>query len=159
MCESIKPRQIFIPIDLTTFDDWCNNDIVEQQPYPLSVMLKIILFGYSHGLVSSCHIANTYETNITFMSLSDNVLAHSTFFASFVAHMSNKIEIFFTQVLMICDKEGLMAIKSSPMPVKNGAIPSKRLDEKDSSCAVPVNAFSNSIKHRSGCVKIKCSMI
>nr|WP_258546864.1 transposase [Psychromonas sp. B3M02] len=30
-------------------------------------MLKIVLFGYSRGLVSSRRIANACETNITFI--------------------------------------------------------------------------------------------
>ncbi|ABM03213.1 transposase, IS4 family [Psychromonas ingrahamii 37] len=95
-------------LDLTTFDDWYNNDNGGAAAYPPSVMLKIILFGYSRGLVSSRRIAQACETNITFMSLSGDEQPHYTSIASFVAKMKDKIEPLFTQVLMICDREGLI---------------------------------------------------
>ena len=71
-------------------------------------MLKIVLFGYSRGLVSSRRIVNARETNITFMSLSGDEQPHFTSIASFVAKMQDQIEPLFTQVLMICDSEGLI---------------------------------------------------
>lgn len=95
-------------LDLTTFDDWYNNDNGGAPAYPPSVMLKIILFGYSSGLVSSRRIAQACETNITFMSLSGDEQPHYTSIASFISKMKDKIEPLFTQVLMICDKEGLI---------------------------------------------------
>jgi len=95
-------------LDLSTFDKWYNNDKNGAAAYPPSVMLKIILFGYSRGLVSSRRIANACETNITFMSLSGDVQPHYTSIASFVAKMKDQIEPLFTQVLMICDREGLI---------------------------------------------------
>ena len=95
-------------LDLSTFDSGYNNDRRGAAAYPPSVMLKVILFGYSRGLVSSRRIAEACETNITFMSLSGDVQPHYTSIASFVAKMKDKIESLFTQVLMICDKEGLI---------------------------------------------------
>ncbi|MEG3755753.1 transposase, partial [Psychromonas arctica] len=72
-------------LDLSSFDKWYDNDKGGAAAYPPSVMLKIILFGYSRGLVSSRRIANACETNITFMSLSGDVQPHYTSIASFVA--------------------------------------------------------------------------
>ena len=95
-------------LDLSTFDEWYKNDNGGAAAYSPSVMLKIILFGYSRGLVSSRRIAIACETNITFMSLSGDEQPHYTSIASFVAKMKDKIEPLFTQVLMICDKEGLI---------------------------------------------------
>ncbi|WP_354625360.1 transposase [Psychromonas sp. MME2] len=95
-------------LDLSTFDDWYNNDNGGAAAYPPSVMLKIILFGYSRGLVSSRRIADACERNITFMSLSGDVQPHYTSIANFISKMKDKIEPLFTQVLMICDKEGLI---------------------------------------------------
>jgi len=71
-------------------------------------MLKIILLGYTHDLVSSRRIALACETNITFMSLSGDVQPHYTSIASFVSKMSEQIAPLFTQILMICDEEGLI---------------------------------------------------
>ncbi len=72
-------------------------------------MLKIIVLGEADGLVSSGKIATACETNILFMSLSADVQPHYTSVASFVARMSEQIAPLFTQVLMICDEEGLIA--------------------------------------------------
>jgi len=95
-------------LDLSSFDNCYHNDKGGAAAYSPSVMLKIILFGYSRGLVSSRRIANACESNITFMSLSGDAQPHYTSIASFVARMSDKIEPLFTQVLMICDREGLI---------------------------------------------------
>jgi transposase len=40
-------------LDLTGFDKWYDNDKKGAAAYPPSVMLKIILLAYAHGLVSS----------------------------------------------------------------------------------------------------------
>ena len=95
-------------LDLTSFDQWYNNDNGGASAYPPSVMLKIILFAYSRGLISSRRIALACRTNITFMSLSGDIQPHYTSIAAFVAKMHHQIEPLFTQILMICDKEGLI---------------------------------------------------
>ena len=95
-------------LDLNGFDKWYDNDKKGAAAYPPSVMLKIILLAYAHGLVSSRKIANACQTNITFMSLSGDVQPHYTSIASFVARMNEQIAPLFTQVLMICDEEGLI---------------------------------------------------
>ena len=58
-------------LDLSGFDAWYNNDKTGAAAYPPSVMLKIILLGYAHGLISSRRIAKACETNILFMSESN----------------------------------------------------------------------------------------
>ena len=95
-------------LDLTGFDKWYDNDKKGAAAYPPSVMLKIILLAYAHGLVSSRKIATACQTNITFMSLSGDVQPHYTSIASFVTRMNEQIAPLFTQVLMICDEEGLI---------------------------------------------------
>jgi transposase len=95
-------------LDLTTFDKWYTNDKGGATAYLPSTMLKIILFAYSRGIISSRRIALACRTNITFMSLSGDIQPHYTSIASFVAKMHDQIEPLFTQILMICDKEGLI---------------------------------------------------
>ena len=95
-------------LDLTGFDEWFCNDKGGAAAYSPSVMLKIILFAYSRGMITSRRIANACATNITFMSLSGDVQPHYTSIASFVTRMKDQITPLFTQVLMICDKEGLI---------------------------------------------------
>jgi len=95
-------------LDLTRFDAWYHNDARGAAAYPPSVMLKIILFSYSRGLISSRRISEACATNITLMSLSGDVQPHFTSIAAFVSKMSEQIAPLFTQVLMICDEEGLL---------------------------------------------------
>jgi len=95
-------------LDLSGFDAWYNNDKTGAAAYSPSVMLKIILLGYAHGLISSRRIARACETNIHFMSVSGDVQPHYTSIAGFVAKMHEQIEPLFTQVLMICDEENLI---------------------------------------------------
>ncbi|MCP3901859.1 MAG: transposase [Desulfobacteraceae bacterium] len=95
-------------LDLTSFDAWYDNDKGGATAYLPSTMLKVILFAYSRGLISSRRIAEACRTNITFMSLSGDIQPHYTSIASFVARMHDQIEPLFTQILMICDKEGLI---------------------------------------------------
>jgi len=95
-------------LDLTSFDQWYNNDEGGATAYLPSTMLKIILFAYSRGIISSRRIANVCRTNITFMSLSGDIQPHYTSIASFVAKMHDQIEPLFTQILLICDQEGLI---------------------------------------------------
>ncbi|TLX45284.1 transposase [Pseudoalteromonas phenolica] len=95
-------------LDLSGFDAWYNNDKTGAAAYSPAVMLKIVLLGYAHGLISSRRIAKACENNILFMSVSGDVQPHYTSIASFVAKMHEQIEPLFTQVLMICDEEGLI---------------------------------------------------
>ena len=95
-------------LDLSGFEQWYDNDKGGAAAYPPTVMLKIILYAYSRGLITSRKIARACETNIIFMCLSGDEQPHYTSIASFVSRMKKQIEPLFTQVLMICDKEGLI---------------------------------------------------
>jgi transposase len=57
---------------------WYDNDKKGAAAYSPSAMLKIILFCYSRGFITSHHIANACETNITLMNLSGGVQPHWT---------------------------------------------------------------------------------
>ena len=107
-------QSMLIPVDFSlqvlpgTFDDWYHNDKSGAAAYSPSVMLKIILYSYSRGLISSRRIAQACEENIVLMSLSGDEQPHFTSIAAFVSKMSEQIAPLFTQVLLICDKEGLI---------------------------------------------------
>lgn len=159
--EYALPHIVDKHLDLSSFDEWYNNDNGGAAAYPPSVMLKIVLFGYSRGLVSSLRIARACEINITFMSLSGDAQPHYTSVANFVANMKDQIEPLFTQVLMICDREGLIgrnmfAIdgcfsffnEQDQTRVKNGVVRLTSLSENKSSYVVLVNAYLSVIKHK-----------
>lgn len=94
--------------DLTRFDAWYHNNKCGAATYSPSVMLKVILFSYFRGLISSRRIADACATNITLMSLSGDVQPYFTSISAFVSKMNEQIAALFTQVLMICDEKGLI---------------------------------------------------
>jgi len=75
---------------LSNFDAWYRNDKTGAAAYSPSVMLKIILFAYSRGYITSRRIADACETNITFMSLSGDVQPHYTSIASSLPALKTK---------------------------------------------------------------------
>ena len=116
-----------LPLDLEPFNWLFHNDKKDPAAYSPAVMLKIILFSYSRGLISSRRIADSCATNIILMSLSGDVQPHFTSIASFVCKMSEQIASLFTQVLMICYEEGL--IGQNMFAIDGGKIKSNASNE------------------------------
>ncbi|GLT14325.1 hypothetical protein GCM10007931_13000 [Vibrio algivorus] len=95
-------------LDLSAFNSLYNNGKCGAAAYPPSIMLKIIFYAYSLGMLSSRRIEKACMNNVTFMCLSGDERPHFTTIASFIANMKETIEPLFTQVLMICDQQGLI---------------------------------------------------
>jgi transposase len=57
-------------LDLSVLDARFNNDETGASAYDPRVMLKVVLLGYSRGLISSRSIARACEENVMFMSMS-----------------------------------------------------------------------------------------
>ena len=57
-------------VDLSVFESRYQNDETGAPAYDPAILLKIILYAYSRGIVSSCKIARCCEENIIFMALS-----------------------------------------------------------------------------------------
>ncbi|WP_146866940.1 transposase, partial [Aliivibrio fischeri] len=95
-------------LDLSSFDNAFSNDNGGATAYPPSIMLKIIFYAYSLGLLSSRRIVRACQTNITFMCLSGDVQPHYSSIAAFITNMSKHIQPLFTQVLMTCEQQGLI---------------------------------------------------
>lgn len=95
-------------LDLTIFDKRYKNDETGASAYNPSVLLKIILYGYFLGIVSSRRIAALCETNITFMALSADTRPHFTTIANFISTLEEEISSLFLSILLICSEEGLI---------------------------------------------------
>ncbi|WP_299082540.1 IS1182 family transposase [uncultured Paraglaciecola sp.] len=95
-------------IDLSRFDEGVSNDGGGRRAYDPAILLKIILFAYSKGITSSREIMWCCETNIIFKALSCDSVPHFTTIASFVRNHSDAIEDLFSQVVLICEQEGLI---------------------------------------------------
>jgi transposase len=95
-------------LDLSIFNERFNNDETGAPAYDPKILLKIILFAYSRGIISSRKIAQACEENIIFMALSGDTRPHFTTIADFISTMDKEIVKLFLEVLLICDDQGLI---------------------------------------------------
>ncbi|WP_075256740.1 IS1182 family transposase [Herbaspirillum camelliae] len=95
-------------LDLSGLDARFRNDEVGASAYDPRVMLKIVLFAYSQGMLSSRAIARTCIHNVQFVALCGNSQPSHAHIAKFVSGMGEQIKTLFAQVLMTCDAQGLI---------------------------------------------------
>jgi len=95
-------------IDLSAFDLRYRNDETGAPAYDPAILLKIILYAYSRGIISSRQIAQCCRENVIFMALSADTEAHFTTIADFISASGQEIIDLFLEVLMICDEMGLI---------------------------------------------------
>ena len=95
-------------IDLSSFDARYRNDETGASAYPPAMLLKVVLFAYSRGIVSSRQIERACREHITFIALSGDSNPHFTTIASFVSGLGDEIAPLFGKVLHLCDRQGLI---------------------------------------------------
>ena len=95
-------------LDLSELDARFRNDEVGASAYDPRVMLKIVLLAYSQGLISSRAIERACATNVQFIAISGDSQPSHAHIAKFVNHLGQQIKALFTQVLMVCDAQGLI---------------------------------------------------
>jgi transposase len=95
-------------VDLTGLEAQFRNDEVGAPAYAPAVRLKIVLLAYSRGIISSRAIEAACRTNVLFMAVSGDGAPHFTTVAGFVAELGEQLQLIFTQVLMVCDRQGLI---------------------------------------------------
>jgi len=95
-------------LDLNVFDERYNNDETGRRAIAPKVLLKIVLFGYSRGLTSSRSLEQACNENVTFMALTCGQKPDHSTIAGFVSLIDKGVEALFTQVLLVCDDEGLL---------------------------------------------------
>jgi transposase len=95
-------------LDLTALDAKFRNDQTGASAYDPRALLKIVLLAYSRGLITSRKIEAVCEHNIVFMALSGDARPSYTHIAKFVRELGAQIGALFTQVLLTCDRLGLI---------------------------------------------------
>ena len=101
-------RLIDHELDLSRFDARYRNDLTGASAYPPGMLLKVVLFAYSRGLVSSRGIERACREHMTFIALSGDSAPHWTTIAAFVSGLGDAIAQLFAQVLYLCDRQGLI---------------------------------------------------
>ena len=96
-------------IDTSVFDSKYCNDKTGRTAYDPKVLLKIVLFAYARGILHSRRMERACRENVTFMALACGQAPDHSTLASFVSSMGEeRIVRLFTQVLLVCEQEGLL---------------------------------------------------
>jgi transposase len=89
-------------IDVSEFDSEYKNDKTGRPGIDPRTLLKLILYGYSHGMQSSRKIEELSRDNIIAKALTRDIEADHSTIAGFVSGNSEKLKKVFTCVLMVC---------------------------------------------------------
>jgi len=95
-------------MDMSVFEDKYKNDATGRSAYDPKVLLKVVLLGYSRGLISSRQIERACSENVTFMALSGNQRPDHSTIATFVSSMKDQILPLFCDILLVCEQENLL---------------------------------------------------
>jgi len=95
-------------MDMSIFDNNYQNDETGRRAYDPKILLKVVLFAYSRGLISSRKIERACNENVTFMALSSNQRPDHSTIAAFVSCMQDEILPLFRDILLVCDQENLL---------------------------------------------------
>ena len=95
-------------LDMSVFNARYKNDTTGRKSIDPKLLLKIVLYGYSRGMISSRSLEYACQKITTFMALACNKTPDHSTIAAFVSSIDEEIEDLFTMVLMICHEEGLL---------------------------------------------------
>lgn len=98
-------------LDLSFLNSRFKNDETGAPAYSPKILLKIVLFAYSRGIIHSRKIARACHENMVFAALSANTKPHFTTIANFISSMDKATIRIFRDILLICDNEGLIGRK------------------------------------------------
>ena len=95
-------------IDMSIFDARYNNDATGRKSINPKLLLKVVLYGYSRGMISSRSLEYACRRITTFMALACNKTPDHSTIAAFISSIDEQVEDLFTMILMICHEEGLL---------------------------------------------------
>ena len=95
-------------IDLSVFESRYQNDNTGAKAINPKLLLKVILFAYSRGMISSRQIERACGENILFMALSGGYRPDHSTLAHFISSMQKEIESIFSNILLVCDELHLL---------------------------------------------------
>ena len=114
-------------IDLSLFEQNYKNDERGAAAYPPRVLLKIILYCYSKGIISSRRIEKACKENIMVKALAEDTEPDHDTVAAFVSTNSEAVQDLFTQILLKCS--GLKLITGEMFAIDGCKLPSNASKE------------------------------
>jgi transposase len=119
-------------IDMTRFESRYNNDETGCLAYDPAILLKIVLFGYYKGIISSGRLAEACQRNVQFKALTADTQPHFTTIADFVSTLDKEIAGVLRDVLVYAEALGLIGkdtfaidVSCRRMLPKSGAAPTR----------------------------------
>src|SRR5215469_16439039 len=111
--EDTLSRLLDTKLDLSIFDHkYCNDETGATAIEP-RILLKIILYCYSMGVISSRKIAKLCENHMIVKALAEDLEPHYTTISNFISSMSEEVTKVFTEVLLVCNELKLLGGKMS----------------------------------------------
>jgi transposase len=95
-------------IDLSHIESRYCNDEVGASAYEPRILLKIVLLAYARGILSSRGMEAACRDNVQFIALSGDAQPDHSTLTRFVSELGDAAGEVFTQVLLICDRQGLI---------------------------------------------------
>src|SRR5690606_4986998 len=95
-------------LELSVFDKRYANDETGRLAHDPRILLKVVLYGYYKGIISSRMLAEACRRNVVFMALSADTRPHFTTIASFVSDLDREIVSLFRDVLLYASELGLI---------------------------------------------------
>jgi transposase len=95
-------------LDLSDIESRYCNEEVGASAYEPRILLKIVLLAYARGILSSRGIEAACRDNVQFIALSGDAQPDHSTLARFVSELGGAAGEVFTQVLLICDRQGLI---------------------------------------------------
>ena len=98
-------------LDLSIFDRKYYNDYTGATAINPKILLKIILYCYSMGVITSRKISKMCKNHMILKALAEDTEPHYTTISDFISGMSGEIEKVFSEVLLVCDEMKLIGGK------------------------------------------------
>jgi transposase len=95
-------------VDTSIFESRYQNDTAGSPAYDPKVLLKVVLFAYSRGIIASRKIEQACRENITFMALACGMVPDHSTIAAFISSMKEVIVSLFRDILLVCEEQGLL---------------------------------------------------
>jgi transposase len=98
-------------LDLSIFDRKYINDFNGAPAINPRILLKVIIFCYSIGIISSRGIAKLCEKHMIVKALAEDTEPHYTTISDFISGMEEEVKKMFTEVLFVCNEMELIGGK------------------------------------------------
>jgi transposase len=95
-------------VDTSIFESRYKNAAIGCSAYDPKILLKVVLFAYSRGIISSRKIERACQENITFMSLACGTVPDHSTIAAFISSMKDEIIAIFRDILLVCMGQELL---------------------------------------------------